>query len=205
MDHAGAVEAQPAVGPTLGAPKGTPVIAISRSRGEDHALMHRGITCRREVLCVDREAVHNEMERARLTFSDLVRQAAPADMRRRSNGTRWTNRQLLFHMLFGYLIVRTLMPLVHGFGHLPAGWSRRFAAALDAGRRPFHLINYLGSCGGGQVLPRAATTALMDRTIRVLQRKLSSETEQSLALTMHFPISWDPYFRGTMSVFDVYH
>ena len=24
-----------------------------------------------------------------------------------SNGTRWTNRELLFHMLFGYLIVRT--------------------------------------------------------------------------------------------------
>ena len=84
---------------------------------------------------MDREAVHNEMERARLTFSDLVRQAAPADMRRRSNGTRWTNRQLLFHMLFGYLIVRSLMPLVHGFGHLPAGWSRRFAPTLDAGRR----------------------------------------------------------------------
>jgi hypothetical protein len=154
---------------------------------------------------VDREAVHNEMERARLTFSDLVRQAAPADMRRRSSGTRWTNRQLLFHMVFGYLIVRALMPLVHGFGHLPASWSSRFAATLDAGRRPFHLINYLGSCGGGQVLPRPATTALMDRTIRILQRKLASETEQSFALTMHFPTSWDPYFRDTMRVFDVYH
>jgi hypothetical protein len=40
------------------------------------------------------------MEQARLTFGDLVRQAAPTDMRRRSDGTRWTNQQLLFHMLF---------------------------------------------------------------------------------------------------------
>ena len=141
---------------------------------------------------MDRAAVHEEMEQARLTFRDLVSQAARADMRRRSNGTRWTNRQLLFHMLFGYLIVRTLMPLVHAFGHLPPAWSRRFAATLNAGRRPFHLINYLGSCGGGQVLPRADMTALMDRTIRTLQRKLAGETAESLALTMHFPTSWDP-------------
>ena len=39
----------------------------------------------------------------------------------------------------------------------------------------------------------------MDPTIRVLQRKLVSETEQSLALIMHFPTSWDLYFRKTMS------
>jgi hypothetical protein len=104
-----------------------------------------GITCRQEAQGVDREAVHHEMDQARVTFSDLVSKATPADLRRRSNGTRWTNRQLLFHMLFGYLIVRTLMPLVHGFGHLPEGWSRRFAATLNTGQRPFHLINYLGS------------------------------------------------------------
>jgi hypothetical protein len=50
-----------------------------------------------------------------------------------------------------------------------AVWTRRFAATLNAGRRPFHLINYLGSCGGG-VLPKGTMTAPMDRTIRALQR-----------------------------------
>lgn len=154
---------------------------------------------------MDRAAVHSEMEQARLTFNDLVRKATPADMQQRSNGTRWTNRQLLFHTLFGYLIVRSLIPLVHGFGHLPPDWSRRFAATLDVGRGPFHVINYFGSCGGGRVLPRPAMTALMDRAIRALQRSLANETDQGLALTMHFPTSWDPYFQDTMSVFDVYH
>jgi len=48
-------------------------------------------------------------------------------------------------------------------------------------------------------------TALMDRTVHALQRKLSNETELTLALTMHFPTSWDPYFRDTMRVYDVYH
>ena len=154
---------------------------------------------------MDRPAVLDEMEQARTTFHRLLSEASAASLRRRSNGTRWTNRQLLFHMLFGYLVVRTLMPLVHAFGKWPAAWSRRFAAALNAGRRAFHLINYLGSCGGGQVLPKTVMTALMDRTVHALKRKLSGETEENLALTMHFPTSWDPYFRDTMSVADVYH
>ena len=31
------------------------------------------------------------------------------------------------------------------------------------------------------------------------------ETSESIALTMHFPTRWDPYFRPAMSVLDVYH
>jgi hypothetical protein len=46
---------------------------------------------------------------------------------------------------------------------------------------------------------------LMERTIHSLQHKLDGETEKSLALTMHFPTAWDPYFQDTMSVLDVYH
>ena len=145
------------------------------------------------------------MERAAIEFRDLVGQATLADLRRRSNGTRWTNRQLLFHMLFGYLIVRTLMPLVHAFGNRPASWSRRFAAILNACQRPFHLINYLGSWGGGQLLPTSTMIRLMDRTIHSVQRKLVAETNESLSLTMHFPTAWDPYFQDTMRVFEVYH
>ena len=154
---------------------------------------------------MDRAAVIAEMEQARRSFRELLSAASPASLRRRSNGTRWTNRQLLFHMLFGFLIVRTLLPLVRAFGRRPDSWSRRFAAALNAGWRPFHVINYLGSAGGGQVLPERAMIALMDRTIRALQRTLDRATEGTLALTMHFPTAWDPYFRDTMNVFDVYH
>ena len=106
-------------------------------------------------------------------------------------------------MVFGYLIVRTLMPLVHLLGRL--GWSRGFAAVLDAGRGPFHLVNYLGSWVGGQLVPPAATVRLMERTLLALRRRLDRESDETLALTMHFPTAWDPYFRSTMSVRDVYH
>ena len=152
---------------------------------------------------MNRVEILNEMRRAQADFHQIIRAASAQDLQRRSDGTRWTNQQLLFHMVFGYIVVRTLMPLVHALGRL--GHSSGFAATLNAGRRPFHLINYLGSCGGGQLLTPRAQAALLDRTIDALQRKLATETDASLALSMHFPTAWDPYFTPVMSVLDVYH
>jgi len=65
------------------------------------------------------------------------------------------------------------------------------------------VINYLGSWGGGEVLPKAAMTAVMDRTIDTLQHRLAGETEQNLALVMHFPTKWDPYFEDAMRGFSM--
>jgi hypothetical protein len=152
---------------------------------------------------VDRADINAEMRRAQADFHQLITTATPDDLRRRSCGTRWTNRQLLFHMVLGYLVVRTLMPLVHALGQLRH--SQGFAASLNAARRPFHQINYLGSCGGGQLLTTQAMAALLDRTIRALDHSLRSESDESLALTMHFPTAWDPNFKPTMTVLDVYH
>ena len=85
---------------------------------------------------MDRAEIVAEMGRVEADFAELIARAGRADLRRPSRGTRWTNRQLLDHMVFGYLIVRTLMPLVHVLGRW--GHSRRFAAALNAARWPFH-------------------------------------------------------------------
>ena len=151
---------------------------------------------------MNRDKIRQDLEEARDTFHQLVRDASAEDLRRPSQGTRWTNRQLLFHMVFGYLIVRTLLPLVHTLGR--HGWSRRFAIALNAARRPFHLINYLGSVGGGMLISPAGMVRLLDRSIRVLHRRLEAETDTSLALSMQFPPTWDPYFQPTMTVRDLY-
>lgn len=149
-------------------------------------------------------AIGQDLEQARATFRRLIARATVADLQRRSAGTRWTNRQLLFHMVFGYLIVRTLLPLVGRFGRLPLSCSRHFSAVLQAFRGPYNLINYLGSCLGGWLLTPPTMVTLMDRTTLALQRGLDRETAETLALTMAFPTSWDPYFTETMSVLDVY-
>ena len=105
---------------------------------------------------VSRAALRTEMEQARHDFRRLIGDATAADLRRPSEGTKWTNQQLLFHMMFGYLIVRALLVLVHVFGLLPDGASKAFARILDGARKPFDLTNYLGSCAGAAVIPPVA-------------------------------------------------
>jgi hypothetical protein len=46
---------------------------------------------------------------------------------------------------------------------------------------------------------------LMDSTIGQLRASLRGESERTLALAMHFPTGWDPYFTDVMSIADVYH
>lgn len=154
---------------------------------------------------MDRQSIHEELDRARAEFHALVSGASPEELRRGTAGTRWTNQQLLFHMLLGYLVVRALLGLVRLFGRLPDGFGRRFARLLDAGTRPFHVVNYLGSCGGALVFRGARLTGRFDRTVAALHRHLDRETDAALARGMHFPVGWDPFFAERMSLLDVYH
>lgn len=154
---------------------------------------------------MDRSDIDANLERVAADFHDLIAAATPAELRAPTNGTKWTNRQLLFHMLFGFLLVRALLVLVKSFGRLPAAVSRTVAAALNAGTRPFHVINYLSALPGGLVLRGHTMERLMDHTIGRLRARLAGESERTLALAMHFPVGWDPYFKDVMAVADVYY
>jgi DinB superfamily len=156
-------------------------------------------------MAMDRRDIDAELERVTADFHRLLDSATHADLRMPTNGTKWTNKQLLFHMLFGFILVRALMPLVKAFGRLPPTVSRKFAAILNAGTRPFHVINYLSALPGGTVLGSHAMGKLMDGTIEHLRGRLAQESDQTLELAMHFPVGWDPYFKDTMTVADVYH
>jgi hypothetical protein len=152
----------------------------------------------------DRQRIHDELERVRADLHHLVTRASAGDVRRATDGTRWTNGQMLWHMAFGFLIVRRLLPLVRLFGRLPMPFSRAFAATLNAGTRPFHTINYLGSVGGAMVFHGPRLTRQLDHSIDVLHRLLDAESEEALGRRMHFPVGWDPFFRDTMTLAQVY-
>jgi hypothetical protein len=157
-----------------------------------------------EVMTVDRQVVRDEMEQARQTFHDLLGSATVSDLSRPSNGTKWTNGQLLFHMLFGYLIVVRLLVLVKIFGRLPDSFSRAFAGALEASTGPFHVINYWGSIGGPRLLGYAGMGRRFDRVVAKLLHHLDGESDSELSRGMHYPTSWDPYFKAYMTLEDVY-
>jgi hypothetical protein len=153
---------------------------------------------------MDREAVHRELDAARTTFHRLVDSATAADLRRPSNGTRWNNKQLLFHMLLGYLILRALTRLVRVFGRLPVSVSRAFARVLNAATKPFDTVNYLGSRAGGTTLTTHRMTVMFDHVIDRLHRRLDAESDADLARGMHYPTRWDPFFTDYMTLADVY-
>jgi hypothetical protein len=154
---------------------------------------------------VDKEQICAEMDRVRNDYRELVDTATVAELRKPTDGTKWNNEQLLFHMLFGYLLVRNLRILVRGFSHLPEGASQRFAALLDAGTAPFHVINYVGSLFGALILGYARMERLMDRVVSDLQTSPRAQPVRALDRGMHFPVGWDPYFRDHMTLRDVYH
>ncbi|GFG51436.1 maleylpyruvate isomerase [Mycolicibacterium agri] len=152
----------------------------------------------------DRAAIAADLERVRAHFHHLLAAAADDDWNKLTSDTRWTNEQLLFHMVFAYMLVRRLLFLVRIFGRLPDRVSRAYARMLEAATSPFHVINYYGSCAASLYYNRRRMGKKMDREISKLQRSLDNETETSLHRGMHYPPGWDPYFRDYMTLADVY-
>jgi hypothetical protein len=137
---------------------------------------------------IDRAEIAADIDRVRAEFHRLLAEAESSGAwTKPTRGTRWTNEQLLFHMLFGYMIVQRLVTLVKVFDRLPDSVSRRFAQVLTAATRPFNVINYYGSCAGGLVYNRRRMGAKVDRVIASLQHKLARESDDALHRGMHFP------------------
>lgn len=152
---------------------------------------------------MDRQVVHEQWEHDRATLHHLVAVATATDLGRQSQGTRWTNQQLVFHLVFGYQIARVLLVLARVFGRLPVSVSRSFAAVLNVATPPFHVVNYLGACGGGLIGPRRAAKWL-DHIIASLHRSLDRVGDAELARGMHYPTRWDPFFQSFMTLADIY-
>lgn len=157
-----------------------------------------------EHAAMDRQAVRDDYARARQTFHALVDTAAQGGLDRPSNGTRWSNRQLLWHMLFGYIITRVLLVLAREVSRLPRQLSRGFSCLLDAGTKPFDVVNYLGPCGAARVVSPRRMGTLFDRVTGALERRLAAESEADLARGMHYPVRWDPFFKDFMTIADIY-
>ncbi|HEY8294520.1 MAG TPA: DinB family protein [Micrococcaceae bacterium] len=153
---------------------------------------------------LDRTAIAAEYRRACADLEGYLSTASDAGLRGNSRGTSWSNEELLFHMVFGFMIVRALLPLVRLFGGLPASWNRDVARLLNAATRPFDVVNYLGSKAAAKVFNRRRMAARMRRTTAALAAKLAAEPETALARGMDFPTRWDPFFKPRMTLADVY-
>ena len=163
------------------------------------------LTMKPERRCfVDTDEIAAEMQRAAADFRSLLDDATSADLRGGSDGTKWTNEQLLFHMLFGYLVVRNLRVLVWIFGRLPDGFSRAFATLLNTAPAPStpSTIWVPSAAHGSWVTHGWSTSSITSWPGSCLD---APQSAASLGRGMHFPTGWDPYFRDYMTMADVYH
>jgi hypothetical protein len=116
-----------------------------------------------------------------------------------SDGTRWTNRELLFHMWFGQRIARVFIPLVGGFSRLPPPVSRGYARLLAELSRPYEWVNYAGAVAGARVGGLARARRWMAGDTAAILRWADASSDADLARGMSVPAAWDPYFSPWMS------
>ncbi|WP_288025509.1 DinB family protein [Arthrobacter sp.] len=145
-----------------------------------------------------------EYQRACRELDAYLARATRAQLKAHSDGTRWSNEELLFHMVFGYMVVRALVPLVKMIGRLPEPWRRALARALNVSTVPFDVVNFWGSRAAALVFNRKRMARRMLATTRKLAAALEGESPASLARSMDFPNRWDPFFRPSMTLADVY-
>jgi hypothetical protein len=154
---------------------------------------------------LDRHRIHDELRQRRETFHAILASSTAGELRRMSNGTRWNNQGLLFHMLFGYMVVVVLLRMIKVLGLLPRPTTKPFALLLNASTRPFNAINYWGSRLGALYYNHRRMSAKFDRVTTSLANALDRTPDASLRRGMYFPTRWDPFFKHFMTLADVFH
>lgn len=140
-----------------------------------------------------------DLELVRDDYRALLASAHPDELLARTLGTRWTNRELLFHMWFGQHLVRVFIPLFGGFGRLPRSVSIGYARALAMVTWPYNCINFAGPVAGVRVVGLRRAGRWMDHDTDWLTSWAGRASDADLRLGMAVPSSWDPYFSPWMT------
>lgn len=149
------------------------------------------------------DAVRDDLAWVAADFASLLRSAQADELDFPSVGTRWTNRQLLFHMLLGQRITRMVIVVMGGFSRLPPGASRRWSRAMAAFSGPYNQLNWLGGVVGGRINSVASMQRQMDRVTSSILNWYDHADTQALHRGMAVPSSWDPYFTEWMDRADL--
>jgi hypothetical protein len=84
---------------------------------------------------------------------------------------RLANGQLVYHILFAFILVPSLFWMIKFWSRLPARYSRGFARVLNFTTPVFNRINALGPRGQAFVFGRKRAGAIFDRIHRSILKK----------------------------------
>jgi hypothetical protein len=149
--------------------------------------------------------VRTELQQVHADFEALL-DAVPEDaLARQSRNPGWTNGELLAHMLFGFIIVRALTPMVRLWGRFPQGISSPFAWLLNLFTGPFNRVNAIGARLQGRVFTRERLRAQLRSTLQALLQASERIGDSEWQRGMHIPSRWDPNFAAFMTLEEIYH
>ncbi len=145
-------------------------------------------------------AILAEWELARTTFHTLLASLSESDLRQPSDNPGWTNGEILSHMLFGFIILNALLPMVRLWGRLPPRMSKPFAWLLNALTGPFNWVNALGARWQARVFTYQRLGWLYDQAYSALTNQISSLKANEWERGMYYPTRWDSNFGDFMTV-----
>ena len=152
-----------------------------------------------------RRQLRADLETARQEFHVMVAMVPNEAWTAPSKNPGWTNGQLLFHILLGFILVRPLASLLVLFGHLPGSWTRGFARLLDSSTPLFHRINAIGPRAAARILGRTGVLRKFDQVHRGVLARLERVQPSQWSLIMRYPVHWDlARFREEMRLEDLF-
>ena len=149
-----------------------------------------------------RERLRRDLNDARDRFHAALDTVPDGEWHAPSANPGWTNAQILFHVLLGFLLVPLLLRILSAMTWMPSLVDRGFAGLLNATTPLFDRVNAIGPRVGARLLSRAAMRRRFDRVHARLVRRLERMTDRDLERGMRYPTRWDPRFRAIMTAAD---
>jgi hypothetical protein len=147
-----------------------------------------------------KEAIKSRLSQTHSEFHALLDSLSDDELRAKSINTGWTNGEILFHMMFAFILILTLVPMLRFWSRLPKGYSKKFADALNFSTVPFNFVNGLAPRLGGKVFNRKRLGRFFDRIYVSLIKLLDSVNEHEWESGMYYPDKWDPLFDEYMTL-----
>ena len=129
---------------------------------------------------IDRDDIAADLDRARVQFHRLLQAVQPDEWHKATLGTRWTNEQLLFHMVFGYMVVQRLLP--RSPRPRPGGRSRcRATGAATPLRSPSSIRSGTARSATPKAAPSSSASPVAEKVLAIFTTDTTSDTETVVA------------------------
>ncbi len=141
-----------------------------------------------------------KLAQSRSEFHALLASLSEEDLKRRSKNEGWTNGEILFHMVFAFILILTLAPMIRFWSRLPKQYSKKFANILNFSTVPFNWVNGLAPRMGGKIFTRTRLGTSFDKIYASLMKIIDSVKENEWESGMYYPDKWDPLFDEYMTL-----